>query len=256
MFIDTHAHLNNEQLFDIRQACVNNAKNANVNAIICASSDLITSKKALQICTEFDNMFCTIGFHPDDISQMDVPAENFLLENAKNKKVVAIGEIGLDYHNNISNHAEQKVAFKKQIEIAIKSKKPIVVHTRQSINDTITILEQYKNEKVFGVVHCFAGDISHAKKIMELGYVMSFGGTCTFKNAPEIREVLEQIPLSHILLETDSPFLTPSPFRGKINEPKYIPLIAQQIADIKRVSLEQVEKTTTQNAIRVFGINI
>ena len=252
MFIDSHAHI-----YDLDvNGVIARAKDALVDYIICPSSNAESSLKSIKIASEQSMVFACIGFHPEDITKFDSEEENFLLENAKNnKKVVAIGEIGLDYHFGNSNIELQKKAFVSQLKIADKLNLPVVIHIRDAMPDALEILGNNKKYlKNGGFVHCFNGNIDEARKIMDLGLCFTIGGICTFKKSADLRQTLSQIPLDRIALETDSPYLAPEPLRGSVNEPKNIPIIAQKLAEIKGESVENVAKITSLVARRVFRI--
>lgn len=253
MFIDVHAHLVDERYED-SNLIVENAKFFGVNKIICASADYETSKKAVEFVQDKEGIFCTVGVHPEDCEEYD-QVESKLVELFKNEKVVAVGEIGLDYHYENYNKEKQMEVFEKQIILADKLDLPVVIHSRDAMADTMEILKRNKDKLNHGgIFHCYSGSIEEAKEILKLGFSFSFGGVCTFKNARRAVEVIEYIPLEKIMLETDCPYLAPEPHRGETNEPKYIPIIAEKIAQIKNISLEEVARVTTENAERLFKI--
>ena len=202
---------------------------------------------------KYKNLYACIGYHPE-VSNKIVEKDYEILEEMvkNNPKIVAIGEIGLDYYWNKDNKDKQREVFCKQLEIAEKLKVPVVIHSRDSINETYEILKKYK---VSGVIHCFSGSLEMAKKFISLGFLLGIGGVVTFKNS-KLFEVIEKLELTNIVLETDSPYLTPEPNRGKINESSNIFYIAQKIAEVKHIPLENVAKITTENAIRTFDLPI
>lgn len=253
MFIDVHAHLNDDKYSNNLQEVLSKAKQNNVGVIICSGYDEKSSKSALNLASRFENVYCTIGMHPHDAKYYNDEFENVIKDLASNRKVLAIGEIGLDYHYDLSPRDIQRQVFEKQIVLAHELQLPIVIHTREAIKDTIDILNKNKNLLKQGFLfHCYNASKEITTKLLNENCYFSFGGTSTFKNATNIREVIELIPIGKILLETDCPYLTPHPFRGEINEPYYIPLIAEKIAEIKGVSLKEVEQITTNNAKRFF----
>lgn len=253
MFVDVHAHIIDEK-FENPDEVVERAKFCSVEKIICATSSYELTEKTFDYVKSREGLFCTAGVHPEDCDGYEEIEEK--LENiAKNKKVVAIGEIGLDYHYENLDKERQKVVFEKQVLLADRVGLPIVIHSRDAMADTMEILKRNKDKlKKGGIFHCYSGSIEEAKEILKLGFSFSFGGVCTFKNARKAVEVLEFLPIENILLETDCPYLAPTPHRGEVNEPKYIPLIAEKIAQIKGLSLEEVAKLTTKNAERIFNI--
>jgi TatD DNase family protein len=223
-----------------------------VMKIVTIGIDLESSKKNINYASQHRNVFTAIGFHPHESKKMkrdEFYQLEAMLTNAKN---VALGEIGLDYYYMHSNKEEQQRAFREQIDLAKKYNLPIIIHDRDAHYDTIQILEEKaKNMRV--VLHCFSGDRDMAQWCIKNGYYFGIGGVVTFKNARDLVNIVEEIPIENILLETDSPFLTPAPFRGKPNEPKYIPIIAEKIAEIKGKKIEDIGNITSENARRFFG---
>lgn len=252
MFIDTHMHIGDD--FGVEpDLYVKNASDAQVKVLIasfCEKDDIMLSTKFVE---KYKNLYACIGYHPE-VSNKIVEKDYEILEEMvkNNPKIVAIGEIGLDYHWDKDNKDKQKEVFCKQLELAEKLKVPVVIHSRDSINETYEILKKYK---VTGVIHCFSGSLEMAKKFISLGFLLGIGGVVTFKNS-KLFEVIEKLELTNIVLETDSPYLTPEPNRGKTNESSNIFYIAQKIAEIKNISLENVAKITTENAIRTFDLPI
>lgn len=252
MFIDTHMHIGDD--FGIEpDLYVKNASDAQVEVLIasfCEKDDIMLSTKFVE---KYKNLYACIGYHPEVSNKIVEKDYETLEEMVKNNpKIVAIGEIGLDYYWNKNNKDKQREVFCKQLEIAEKLKLPVVIHSRDSINETYEILKKYK---VSGVIHCFSGSLEMAKKFISLGFLLGIGGVVTFKNS-KLFEVIEKLELTNIVLETDSPYLTPEPNRGKTNESSNIFYIAQKIAEIKNISLENVAKITTENAIRTFDLLI
>lgn len=248
MFIDTHCHILSEYYDNIDEV-VNQCKKNNVNRIIVNGCDINSNKEVLELVSKYDIIYGAIGFHPTELDDFNDEYFEFLENNISNPKIVAIGEIGLDYYYDNTDKNKQKEIFKRQLDIANKYSKPIIVHSRNSIQDTYNILKEYN---LFGSIHCFSGSVEMAREFIKIGYKLGIGGIITYKNAKNIREVVKDIDLSYILLETDSPYLTPSPYRGKINSPQYIPLIASTIADIKNISINDVSEVTTANAEEIF----
>lgn len=232
---------------------VKNASDAQVEVLIasfCEKDDIMLSTKFVE---KYKNLYACIGYHPEVSNKIVEKDYETLEEMVKNNpKIVAIGEIGLDYYWNKDNKDKQREVFCKQLEIAERLKLPVVIHSRDSINETYEILKKYK---VSGVIHCFSGSLEMAKKFISLGFLLGIGGVVTFKNS-KLFEVIEKLELTNIVLETDSPYLTPEPNRGKTNESSNIFYIAQKIAEIKNISLENVAKITTENAIRTFDLPI
>lgn len=251
-FVDTHAHLNDEAFENVEEI-VANAKQNNVTKIICSAVDLETSLSSVELSKKYDEVFSTIGFHPENLGSFDDHSLGRLEELSKNKKVVAIGEIGLDYHYCADTKEQQKRVFAQQINLANKLDLPIVVHSRDSMGDTIEILKNHRPNRE-SVLHCYGGSVESARILLSYGFSFSFGGVCTFKNAKSMIEVIDFLPMDKILLETDCPYLSPEPFRGQRNEPKNIVYIADKISKIKNISLEEVAKITNENVKRIFKI--
>lgn len=267
MFIDIHSHLNDEILFKNIDEIISNAKNVGVEKIVCAGSDYKSSLLAIELSNKYPNIYATIGLHPNNCYGFDSKMEKLILDSKDNLKVIAIGEIGLDYYDishqleeakleNISEEQfieKQKKIFIKQIQLANKINLPIMVHMRDATNDTLTILENNKSLiKEGGLLHCYNGSIETTKRLFDLNFYISIGGAITFKNSRNMPAVLKEIGLDRVTLETDCPYLSPEPYRGKINEPKNIPLIASKIADVTNNNLKNVENITTQNCYNVF----
>lgn len=248
MFIDTHCHIFSEYYDDIDKV-ISECRDNNIDKIIVNGSNIKSNIEVMELANKYDIVYAAIGFHPTELDDFKEKYFRFLEENINNSKVVAIGEIGLDYHYDNTDKEKQIMVFRRQLDIANKYNKPIIVHSRDSMQDTYNILKQYK---VKGSIHCFSGSVEMAREFIKLGYKLGIGGIITYKNAKTIKEVVRDIDLSYILLETDSPYLTPSPYRGESNSPKYIPLIAEAIADIKDVSIVDISRVTTANAEAIF----
>lgn len=249
MYIDTHCHLSLEDYDDIDLVIKENREN-NISKIIISGCTRDTIKETLDLIDKYSDVYATIGYHP---SEADITNESDLIvleEQIQNKKVVGIGEIGLDYHYGTDNKSKQIELFRKQMELAEKYNLPVVIHSRDATEDTINILKEYK---VIGDMHCFSGSIETARIYINMGYKLGIGGVVTFKNS-NLYKVIESVGLENIILETDSPYLTPEPYRGKKNSSKYIPYVAEKIADILGVSVEKVAKITTENAYSLFDL--
>lgn len=252
MFIDSHCHISREDYENIDKV-VKSAKNAGVSYLIVSGYDIKNNKEVIDIANRYDNIYLSIGFHPSEANVITDNDINNLKEQIKNnKKVIAIGEIGLDYHWEKDNKDKQKELFKKQINLAKELNLPIVVHSRDAFQDTYDILKEANHR---GVIHCFSGNIENAKMYANLGYYFGIGGVLTFKNT-NLRETVKEMPVDRILLETDSPYLAPTPHRGEQNEPKYIPIIAEELAKIYGKSVNEIGFITTRNVCDVFNIKI
>lgn len=253
MIIDTHAHLTDEKYENIEEI-INNFSADNLSAVFCVGYDLKSSQDSLALANKHNNIYAIIGFHPSDIRSMGEKELEWIEEHAKDKKVIGIGEIGLDYHfDDAPSKEEQKEGFVSQIRLADKVGLPIIIHERDAIDDVLNILKankKYLNHG--GIIHCFGHDYKSYKKFEKLGFLVSFGGVVTFKNAGVVPETATLVPLSNMVLETDCPYLAPVPFRGKLNQPKYVNMVAEKIASLKGISVKEVENQTTQNALNLF----
>lgn len=250
MYIDTHCHLSSEDYDDIGLVIKENKENL-IDKIIISGYSRDTIKESLDLIDKYSDLYATIGYHP---SEADITTDEDLLlleKQIKNIKVVGIGEIGLDYHYGKENKEKQISLFKKQLELAQKYNLPVVIHSRDAVEDTINILKEYPT--VIGDMHCFSGSLETAKIYLSMGYYLGIGGVVTFKNSNLIK-VIKEIGLDKIVLETDAPYLTPEPFRGKINSSKYIPYIAKRIADELNISSEEVSEITSNNAKILFDL--
>ena len=251
-FFDSHAHYNDEKFEQDRKEILNNIYKEEIKRVICVGYNLEQSQKALDFSKEFHFIYATCGISPNDIEDFVENNLEKIEEIGKDQKIVAIGEIGLDYYWNKENKEKQKELFIKQIEIANRLEKPIVIHTRDAAIDTIEILKQYPVKKK-GIFHCCPLNQELIKEGLKLGYYISFSGNITFKNAKS-ELCVSLVPLDKILIETDSPYLSPEPFRGKRNDSRNVKLVAQKIADIKGISLEEVAKITYENASKIYQI--
>ncbi|MGL5278131.1 MAG: TatD family hydrolase [Cetobacterium sp.] len=248
--VDTHCHLDNEKFDEDRLEVIERIKE-NLEFCVNIGYDLASSKKSLELAKEYDFIYAVIGVHPIDIAEYSEEVEKELELLGKNPKVVAIGEIGLDYHWMTEPKEVQQERFKRQLELAERLNKPVVIHTRDAMEDTVNILKEYPN--ITGVIHCYPGSLETAKQLVDRFY-LGIGGTLTFKNSKKAVEVVKDIPLDRIVIETDCPYLTPEPFRGKRNEPIYVEYVAKKIAEIKEISVEDVTKITTENAKKLYRI--
>lgn len=256
MIIDSHCHLYDQKLQEIKQEILSNLQKNNQIAI-CNADRIETSLLALNLANENKNIFATVGVHPHEAKSFDVGTVEKIEEISKNQKVVAIGEIGLDYYYDFAPRELQKDILKKQIMLASKLDLPCVFHVRDAMGDFLNILRELApNYRIKGVVHSFSGSIESAKALVGYGLFLGINGIVTFKNANKIIEVVKEIDLQHLLIETDSPYLTPVPHRGEANRPEYVRLVAEKIAQIKQVNVETVINITTQNAIKVFDLRV
>lgn len=255
MLIDTHAHLDDARYNDDREAVILRAREAGVEAFVTIGCDLTTSQAAVALADRFPFVYASIGVHPHEVKHVRVGWYDEFRRLASNKNVVAYGEIGLDYHYNYSSPKEQRDRFREQIQVARELALPVIIHTRDAQQDTVTILKEERASEIGGVFHCFSGDNRLAKEALDLGFYLSFSGILTFQNAAPLREIAQNTPLDRVLIETDCPYLTPVPYRGTRNEPVYVSQVAKQLAALHpELSLEEVQRTTTLNAKQLFKI--
>ena len=252
MFIDTHCHISSDYYDDIDKVILDNEQ-AGIEKIIisgCEKNEIISS---ISFINKYKNVYATIGYHPEEADKiLDSDIINLEKLVVSNKKIVGIGEIGLDYHYGKENIEAQHKLFRKQLSLAEKLNLPVVIHSRDATNDTINILKEYK---VKGIIHCFSGSLETAKIYISMGYKLGIGGVVTFKNS-NLVNVINNISLDNIVLETDSPYLAPVPYRGKTNSSKYIPIIAEKISEIKKVSIEEISRITLETtyvSVKSFG---
>ncbi|PBB04922.1 MULTISPECIES: TatD family hydrolase [Salimicrobium] len=254
MLFDTHVHLNADQFEEDRNETIRRAREAGVEYMTVVGFDRKTIPKALEIAESDENIYAAVGWHPVDAVDMKEEDLEWIEGLADHPKVVAIGEMGLDYHWDKSPKDVQKEVFKKQIALAKRVKLPIIIHNREATEDIIEVLEQEHAEDVGGIMHCYNGPVEYAERAIAMNFMISLGGPVTFKNAKLPKEVAKAVEMKHLLVETDAPFLAPHPNRGKRNEPAWVKLVAEQIAELKELPYEEVAETTTDNAKKFFGI--
>ena len=255
MLIDTHTHLDDARYSDDREAVIARAREAGVEAFLTIGCDLTTSHAAVALTDHYPFAYASVGVHPHEVKHIQDHWYGEFRRLAQNKKVVAYGEIGLDYHYNHSTPQDQRSRFREQIQLARELKLPVIIHTREAQEDTIAILEEEKASDVGGVFHCFSGDAWLAKEALDMGFYLSFSGILTFQNATMLRDIAKNTPLDRVLIETDCPYLTPVPYRGKRNEPAYVSQVAKQLASLHlELSLDDIQRTTAVNAKRLFKI--
>ena len=253
MLIDTHTHLDDARYDGDRDAMIERARLAGVRAFVTIGCDLATSQSAVALADRHPDVYASIGVHPHEVKHIGDGWYDEFRRLARHEKVVAYGEIGLDYHYNHSAPQEQRERFREQLQLARELRLPVIIHTREAQEDTISILKEEKASEVGGVFHCFSGDAWLAKDALDMGFYLSFSGILTFNNATMLREIAKQTPLDRVLIETDCPYLTPVPHRGKRNEPAFVSHVAKQLAEIHPdLSLEQIEQATAENAQRLF----
>jgi TatD DNase family protein len=251
MLVDSHCHLNFPELADNIQAIRQLMTESQVGHALCVSVTLDKFPEVLKLAETYDNFYASVGVHPDyeDIAE---PSVDELFKLSQHPKIVAIGETGLDYFRLTGDLEWQRERFRTHIRAAILANKPLIIHTRSAAEDTIRIMREEGADKIGGVMHCFTESLDVALAAIELGFYISFSGIVTFKNATQLKVVAQAIPLDKMLVETDSPYLAPMPFRGKTNQPAYVKYVAQEIANLRGISLDSVMQATTQNFFRLF----
>lgn len=248
--IDSHCHLDNERFNGDRDEVLARIEEK-LEFAVNIGYDLESSKRSVELAESHDYIYAVVGVHPTDIGIYSDEVETELEELAKHPKVLAVGEIGLDYHWMTDPKEKQQEVFRKQMEMARRVGKPVVIHTREATRDTLDILKEYPD--VRGIVHCYPGSYESAAEVME-NYYFGVGGVLTFKNSKKLKETVEKLPMDRIVIETDCPYLTPEPYRGKRNEPVYVEYIAQRIAEVKGISYEEVVRITNENTKKAYGM--
>jgi TatD DNase family protein len=254
MLFDTHVHLNAEQYNDDLEEVIQRAVDTGVKNMVVVGFDRPTINRAIELAEKYPFLYASIGWHPVDAIDMTNDDLNWIEELAAHPKVVAIGEMGLDYYWDKSPKEVQKEVFRKQIRLAKKVSLPIVIHNREATQDIIEILKEENAAEVGGIMHCFSGSIEVARECLDMNFYISLGGPVTFKNAKKPKEVAKELPLDRLLIETDCPYLAPHPYRGKRNEPSFVSLVAKEIAELKEITYEEVVQKTYDNARQIFNI--
>lgn len=257
MFIDSHCHLDFPEFQSRLPEVLANMAAAKVSHALCISVDLPDFPNVLKLAQEHSHLYASVGVHPD-YEDTPEPSYDFLVETAlKHPKIIAIGETGLDYYRmgdrSYKSMEWQRERFRTHIRAAIACKKPLIIHTRSASEDTIKILKEEGADQIGGVMHCFTESLEMAKSAMEMGFYISFSGIVTFKSAKDLQETCKEVPLDRMLIETDSPYLAPVPYRGKINDPSNVIHVAEEIAKLKNISVEEVGKVTSYNFFKLFS---
>ena len=253
--IDSHVHLDDPAFDEDRESLIKSLAENGIELVINNSSDLASSERSVELANKNENIYAAIGVHPHEADSYNEEVEKRLIELSKNEKVRAIGEIGLDYYYDNSPRDVQKEVFKKQIELAARLGKNIVIHSRDAAKDTFDILKEAHEKYDFtALIHCFSQSVEMMEEYMKMGDYIALGGAVTFKNAKTPKEVAKVVPLDRLLLETDCPYMTPVPYRGKRNEPKFVKFTCQYIADLRQTDPAEIEKVTAENTKRFFGI--
>ena len=254
MFIDSHAHLFYPNFNGELDEVISRAKQNEVEYILVPATDLKTAEQVVELTKKYEMVYGAVGVHPHDTKDWDSTLISEIEKLTKNKKIVAIGEIGLDYYYDFSPKEKQIEAFKAQIELALKLDLPVIIHNRDSDEDMMNIIRTYCGSGLKGQFHCYNGSLEDAMELVGMNFMISFTGNITFKKADGLRNILQHISPENLLLETDSPFMTPVPHRGKRNEPAYVKLVAEKIAEVHKLRIEDVAKITSFNAFRIYGI--
>ena len=257
MIIDTHAHYDDNRFDNDRDELLSNLNSNGIEAIIEASASVRGCRETINLINKYDNVYGMLGIHPDEVGDITDSDISFIKDNLSNNKIVSIGEIGLDYfthEDEVKDKEEQKKWFEFFLDLAKEYNMPINVHSRDACEDTLNILSQDKYKGITGIIHCFSYSLETAQSYVNLDYYIGVGGVVTFKNGKKLKEVVQGIDLSRIVLETDCPYLAPSPFRGERNDSRYIRYIAATIGDIKGVDIDEVIKITSSNAKQIYGM--
>lgn len=254
MYFDSHAHLDDRKYNDDRHEMLMRARDNGISYIINVGYDIPSSKRSVALAEKYEFIYAAVGIHPHDAANEGDKGLDHLAALLSNPKVVAIGEMGLDYYRDLSPRNIQKDMFRKQIRLALELKKPIIVHDRDAHGDVMSILKEENASQTGGVLHCFSGSLEMAKECLKMGFYISIAGPVTFNNAKKLQEVAAYIPLERLLIETDAPYLTPEPNRGKRNESAFVVNVARQIAELKNINVEEVARATATNAKNLFNI--
>jgi TatD DNase family protein len=261
MYIDTHAHLDFPEFKGEIGSAIARAKDVGVEKIINVGVDLGTSKRSVEIARHYPEVFASVGLHPHSSLDLDMEVRPYLTDLAKNRKVIAVGEIGLDYYYlkrsskfaNYPKREDQIFCFEQMLDLALELRLPVIVHSREAEADIYAILKSYSGA-LRGVIHCFSGDYEFAKKILDLNFLISFTGNITYSKSKDIEEVIKKTPLGSIMIETDCPYLAPELYRGERNEPAYVVEVAKKIAEIKQIPIATVEQSTSKKSLQFFGM--
>lgn len=254
MLIDSHAHLETPDFKKDLEAVIQRAKEAGVEYIFTVGTEKKDWRRTLTIAESHPSIYAILGVHPHNAKEIDDETYPLLRELCKNQKVKAYGEIGLDFFRNLSPKELQLKRFREQLRWAKELRLPVVIHDREAHQETLEILKSEGAKECGGIIHCFSGDYQMAKACLDLGFYISIPGSITFKNAESLREIARRIPLESLLIETDAPFLTPAPFRGKRNEPSYVRYTAQKLAEVKNIPFDKLAEATVQNALRAYRL--
>ena len=254
MIFDTHAHYDDDAFDEDRDALLSGMKDAGVEYIVNIGASMASSERSLKLAEKYPFMYAAVGVHPDEVGELDEEKFAQLKVWSGHEKVKAVGEIGLDYYWDKEKHDLQKHWFMRQMELASEVKLPMIVHSREAAKDTLDMVIAAKPLNLSGIIHCYSYSVEQAREYLNMGYYIGIGGVVTFKNAKKLKEVAEYTPLSQIVLETDCPYLAPTPFRGKRNDSSKIAYVAEELAAIKQVPVEEVIRITNENGRRLYNI--
>ena len=254
MIFDTHAHYDDDAFDEDRDALLAGMQEAGVESIVNIGANMASSKRSLELAKKYPFIYAAVGVHPDEVGELNEEKLQQLREWSMHEKVKAIGEIGLDYYWDKEGHDLQKHWFMRQMELAHERKLPMIVHSREAAKDTLDMVTAAKPLNLSGIIHCYSYSVEQAREYLNMGYYLGIGGVLTFKNAKKLKEVAEYAPLSQIVLETDCPYLAPVPFRGKRNDSSKLRYVAEELAAIKQMSVEEVIRITNENGKKLYGI--
>lgn len=253
MIFETHAHYDDEQFDSDREELLAGMQEAGIGTIVNVGATLHGCESTIRLAEQYPFIYAAVGVHPDEAGTLDEEKFSWLEEKLSHDKVVAVGEVGLDYYWDHESHEVQKKWFIRQLEAARKAGLPVIIHSREAAADTLEIMKEY-GQGMKGIIHCYSYSTEHAREYVKMGYLLGIGGVVTFKNAKKLKEVVAEIPLQSLVLETDCPYLAPVPNRGKRNSSLNLPFIAEEIAAIKQISREEVISQTRENARKLFGV--
>ena len=254
MIFETHAHYDDEKFDEDRDALLSSMKENGIGRIINVSANLESLENTRKLMEQYPFIYGAFGLHPDEVGDLNEDVMERMRGLCRLEKAVAVGEIGLDYYWDKENHEKQQYWFRRQIALAREEKLPMIIHSREAAADTLRVMKEETSEEIGGVIHCFSYSAEMAEEYLKMGFYLGIGGVVTFKNAKKIKEVVQMAPMERILLETDSPYLAPVPYRGKRNSSLYLPYVVREIAEIKGISEEEVIEMTEKNAVRLFQV--
>lgn len=252
MIFETHAHYDDEKFDEDRAELLSSMQENGIGRIINVSANLESLENTRKLMEVYPFIYGAFGLHPDEVGDLNEDVMERMRGLCRLEKAVAVGEIGLDYYWDKENHEKQQYWFRRQIALAREEKLPMIIHSREAAADTLRVMKEEKSEEIGGVIHCFSYSAEMAEEYLKMGFYLGIGGVVTFKNAKKIKEVVQMAPMERILLETDSPYLAPVPYRGKRNSSLYLPYVVREIAEIKGISEEEVIEMTEKNAVRLF----